>query len=186
MAKFLQSKVEKGLAEESYDSNLLTAAGLRTLIPGNFYITEILPRENAPLEGIGRCFLLLHEKALFVLMQCHQSGIIHGDEQEESWTCFNYLGDGKPFENPLRENQRNIALLASLLKLPQQNFHNCILFDNECELRRIPGNNGAHSILWADQVEQHFASLLPNLPVQYSSTQLEALHDIFVLVSSEA
>lgn len=185
MAKFLQSRAEKGLAAESYDSNLLTAAGLRSLIPGNFYIMEIQPRDNSPLEGVSKCFLLLHEKALFVLMQCHQSGIVHGDEKEEFWTCFNYLGDGKPFENPLFQNQNNITLLASLLKLPQQDFHNCILFDNECELRRIPSNTDKRSILWADQVEQYFAALLPKLPVLYSHTQLEALHDIFVLVSGE-
>lgn len=185
MAKFLQSKVEKGLATEVQDSNLLTTAGIRSLIPGNFYITQVLPRENTPLAGISKCFLLFHEKALFVLLQCHQSGIIHGDEREDNWACFNYLGDSKPFENPLLQNQKNIDLLSSLLKLPSQDFYSCILFDNECELRRIPGSTETRSILWLDQLENHFASLLPKLQPRYSHSQLEALHDIFVLVSGE-
>jgi hypothetical protein len=185
MAKFLQSKVEQGLATEVYDSNLLTTAGIRSLIPGNFYITKVLPRENTPLAGSHPCFLLFHEKALFVLLQCHQSGIIHGDEREEQWTCFNYLGDGRPFANPVLQNQKNIDLFAALLKLPPQAFYSCILFDNECELRRVPGNVESRSILWVDQLETHFATLLPKLELRYSHTQLEALHDIFVLVSGE-
>lgn len=186
MGKFLQSRASKGAASEIYDSNLLTTAGLRSLIPGNFYLMEIQPRDGGLLQAIEPCFLLLHEKALFVLYQCHQNGIIHGDVGEEKWMCFNYLGDGNPFDNPLKKNDENIALLAALLKLPEVEFHNCILFDNECELRRIPVSTEKQSIIWADQVEAHFASLLPKLPVRYTHTQLEALHDIFQLVSSEA
>lgn len=186
MAKFLQSRAGQTPADDAYDSNQLTVAGLRSLIAGNFYLMELQPQPNTPLERISRCFLLLHEKDLFVLLQCHQNGIIHGEAGAESWTCFNYLGDGTLFENPLLQNRRNIALLSALLKLPETSFHSCILFDNECELRRVPANMPNRSILWADQVEKHFASLLPTLPVRYSHTQLEALHDIFVLVSSEA
>lgn len=185
MAKFLQSKVEKGMATELHDSNQLTVAGIRSLIPGNFFITQVFPQENTPLAGSTECFLIFHEKALFVLLQCHQNGIIHGDEKESQWSCFNYLGDEKTFENPVLQNQKNIELLAFLLKLPQEAFYSCILFDNECELRRIPGNTDRRSILWVDQLEENFATLLPKLEPRYSHTQLEALHDIFMLVSRE-
>ena len=146
---------------------------------------ELQRRENTALQNITPCFLLLHEKSIFVLQQCHQNGIIHGDAADEQWMCYNYLGDGTPFENPVRKNGKNISILASVLKLSEDQFHNCVLFDNECELRRIPVNAEYHSVIWADQLESHFASLLPKLPVRYSHTQLEALHDIFVLVSAE-
>ena len=185
MSKFLQSRVAQGISAEFVDSNLLTVSGLRSLIPGDFCLLEIMPRENTPLASVRPCFLLLHEKCLSVLYQCHQNGIIHGDAAESVWTCFNYLGDGKSFDNPLVQNEENISLLASLLKLPAEEFYSCILFDNECELRRIPANTPQSGIIWADQVEGHFANLLPKLPVRYSHTQLEALHDIFVLVSNE-
>lgn len=185
MSKFLQSRAAQGISAEFVDSNLLTVSGLRSLIPGNFYLMYIQPCENTSLASVRPCFLLLHEKCLAVLFQCRQNGIIHGDAGEDSWTCFNYLGDGKSFDNPLAQNEENIALLASLLKLPPEEFYSCILFDNECELRRIPAATDRRSIIWADQVEAHFAALLPKLPVRYSHTQLEALHDIFVLVSGE-
>ena len=185
MAKFLQSRAGQTPAVDPEDGNQLTLSGLRSLIAGNFQLLQLASRPGTPLEGIDDCFLLLHEKGLFVLLQCHQNGIIHGDAAAESWTCFNYLGDGTPFENPLARNRRNIARFAALLKLPADCFHSCILFDNECELRRIPPNTAQRSILWVDQVENHFAQLLPTLPALYSHTQLEALHDIFQLVSSD-
>lgn len=185
MAKFLQSRAGQTLATELEDANQLTLSGLRSLIAGDFYLMQLSPKPATPLEGISECFLLLHEKSLFVLLQCHQNGIIHGEAAADTWTCFNYLGDGTPFENPLAQNRRNIARFAALLKLPQECFHSCILFDNECELRRVPANTENRSILWVDQVEQHFASLLPKLSLRYSHTQLEALHDIFLLVSTE-
>lgn len=185
MAKFLQSRAGQTPATELEDANKLTLSGLRSLIAGNFHLLHLHPKPATPLEGISECFLLLHEKALFVLLQCHQNGIIHGEAAADTWTCFNYLGDGASFENPLVQNRRNIARFSALLKLPESSFHSCILFDNECELRRIPANTENRSILWVDQVEQHFASLLPTLPPRYSHTQLEALHDIFLLVSNE-
>ncbi len=186
MSKFLQSRADKGTAVEHDDGNFLTTATVRSLLPGNFYLMEIRPQPNTPLEQVSDCFLLLHEKTLCVLQQCHRSGIIHGEETDENWTCYNYLGDGTPFENPLRKNQKNIALLAALLKLPEEEFYNCILFDNECELRRIPPNTRKRCVIWVDQLEPHFAALLPQLELRYTPTQLEALHDIFVLVSNEA
>ena len=186
MAKFLQSRAGKTPASEIQDSNQLTLPGLRSSIAGHFHLLQLQPQMGTPLEGIHSCFLLLHEKGLFVLFQCHQNGIIHGEVEVATWSCFNYLGDSKPFDNPVIENRENILLLSSLLKLPESSFHSCILFDNECELRRIPANTESCSIIWADQVESHFADLLPKLPVRYSHTQLEALHDIFVLVSIES
>lgn len=185
MAKFLQSRAGQTPAAPVDDPNVLTLSGLRSLIAGNFHLLHLQPKPGTPLDGISDCFLLLHEKSLFVLLQCHQSGIIHGEAMADTWTCFNYLGDGTPFENPLAQNRRNIARFAALLKLPEDSFHSVILFDNECELRRIPENTLRRSIIWADQVEQHFAALLPKLPALYSHTQLDALHDIFLLVSSE-
>ena len=185
MAKFLQSRAGQNPDVELQDDNQLTLAGLRSLIAGHFYLCQLQSQQKTPLEQIYDGFLLLHEKGLFVLLQCHQNGIIHGEAEAASWSCFNYLGDSKPFTNPVFQNRDNISRLSALLKLPEDRFYSCILFDNECELRRVPSGISRCTITWADQVERLFAEMLPNLPVQYSYTQLEALHDIFILVSSD-
>ncbi len=173
MAKFLHSRVGTTPADEILEQNVLSLAQLRSLIAGDFH-----------LEMLGDCFVLLHEKGLFVLKQCHQNGIIQAKPSEEVWTDTNYLGDSTDFPNPLLENGENIAKLSKMLKLPEADFHSCILFDTQCELRRVPENTGVFSILRIDQLEDHFAELLPTLPVRYTHTQLTALNDIFLLVST--
>lgn len=172
MAKFLHSRVGTIPADEILEQNVLSLPLLRSLIAGDFY-----------LGMLGDCFVLLHEKGLFVLKQCHQNGIIQASAG--TWTDTNYLGDSTAFPDPLGQNRENIEKLSRMLKLPPQDFHSCILFDTQCELRRVPENTASVSILYIDQLEAHFSRLLPTLPVRYTHTQLEALNDIFLLVSAD-
>lgn len=173
MAKFLHSRVGTIPADEILEQNVLSLAQLRSLIAGDFH-----------LEILDDCFVLFHEKGSFVLKQCHQNGIIQADVAAEVWTDTNYLGESTDFINPLLEIGETIAKLSKILKLPEEEFHSCILFDIQCELRRVPENAAAFSILRIDQLEAHFAQLLPTLPVRYTHTQLTALDDIFLLVSA--
>lgn len=172
MAKFLHSRAGSTPADEILDQNILTVAQLRSLIAGDFCI-----------EFLADDFLLLHEKGIFVLRQCHRNGIISGEESAPLWTDMNYLGDAETFTNPLAENARNIDKLSRMLKLPPEAFHGCVLFDVQCELRRVPQNSEKFSILRIDQLEDFFADFFPKCPVRYTHTQLEALKDIFLLVS---
>lgn len=173
MAKFLHSRVGTTPADEILEQNVLSLAQLRCLIAGDFH-----------LEMLDDCFILLHEKGLFVLKQCHQNGIIQADASAKVWTDTNYLGDSTSFCNPLLESGEKITKLAKMLKLPEEDFYSCILFDTQCELRRVPENTASFSILRIDQLQDHFAELLPTLPVRYTHTQLTALDDIFLLVSA--
>ncbi len=128
---------------------------------------------------------MLHEKGIFVLKQCHQNGVIHGQKDALRWVDFNYLGDGQEFMNPLSENGENIESLRQILKLSKEDFHSCIVFDVQCELRRVPENSEEFSLLRVDQLEDFFAELLRRRPVRYTHNQLSALNDIFLLVSAE-
>ncbi len=173
MSEFLQSREALALADEILNQNILSLTRLRSLIAGDFY-----------LDFWGRDFLLLHEKGIVVLKQCHQNGAIHGKTAAAFWTDMNYLGDGTSFENPLLANHKTIEKLSAMLKLPVKDFHSCILFDTQCELRQVPDNTQSFSILRVDQLEDFFAGF-PQLPVRYTHTQLEALNDIFLLVSGQ-
>lgn len=172
MPKFLQSRAGSVAEDEILGQNVLTCAYLRSLIPGDFH-----------LELWGDLFLLLHEKGIFVMKQYHCNGIIEGSENAESWVDRNYLGDGTAFPNPLTQLQGHIAMLSRLLKLPQTAFHSVVLFDAQCELRQVPKNKEAFSVLRVDQLEDFFAAF-PRLPLCYDHGQVEALRDIFLLVSA--
>lgn len=173
MSDFLQSSEDLAFADEILDQNVLSLTRLRSLIAGDFY-----------LDFWGRDYFLLHEKGIFVLKQCHQNGVIHGKKNAAVWTDMNYLGEGTSFDNPLLLNQKTIEKLSAMLKLPVKDFHSCILFDTQCELRQVPGHTREFSILRVDQLEEFFARF-PQLPVRYTHTQLEALKDIFLLVSGQ-
>lgn len=174
MADFLQEREAATFADEILEQNTISCSRLRSLIAGDFY-----------LEQWGHRFLLLHEKGLFVLMQCHQTGMIRGEESALRWTDLNYLGHERAFANPLLENGEAIMTLSQRLKLQKEDFHSCILFDVQCELRQVPPDRSLFSIMRVDQLEEYFAKCLPQLPVRYTHGQLSALNDIFLLVSAE-
>lgn len=171
MEPSVPAEEELAFAEEILNRNFLTMAYLRSLLAGDFH-----------LEFLGEDFLLLHEKDIFVLKQCHKNGIICGEADAQLWSEMNYLGDEVLFSNPLLDNRVNIQKLMLFLKLPREAFHSCILFDTQCELRRVPRAGENFSVMRVDELEDFFAAF-PQLPVRYSHTQLDALHDIFLLVS---
>ena len=183
MAKFLEGNVRK--TAPSAPEEGLTPAVLRSLIPGDFHIMEVRPGQSARLEGMKPCFVLFHEKGIFVISRCKQEGIIHGELGEESWTSFNYLGDGTPFPNPAAQSRANIAALSRLLKLPEDAFHACILFPPLSELRKVPEHSPWLDSLLEDELEDCFSRMLPGLQPCYTHTQLDALRDIFLLVTSD-
>lgn len=171
MAKFLQSRAAGLSGDEILDQNVLTVAGLRCLISGDFYLVPC-----------GEDFLLLHEKGIFLIHQCHKTGMILGQLPADQWTDLNYLGHERKFPNPIRENQQVISWLTHILKLPQDHFCGIVVFDTQCELRQVPADGAGYRILRVDQLEEFFAQL-PQRPVRYAHSQLEALNDIFLLVT---
>lgn len=160
-------------AQEILNKNVLTMASLRSLIPGDFH-----------LEYLGQDFLLLHEKGIFILKQCHKNGIIYGRADGQLWTEMNYLGDESLFSNPILDNETNILKLMGILKLPKEDFHSCIVFDAQSELRQVPAQGMHFTVMRADQLE-HFFAQFPQRPVRYTHTQLTALNDIFLVVSGQ-
>lgn len=97
---------------------------------------------------------------------------------------MNYLGDESLFSNPILDNETNILKLMGILKLPKEDFHSCIVFDTQSELRQVPGQGALFTVMRADQLEQFFAGF-PQRPVCYTHTQLTALNDIFLVVSGQ-
>lgn len=174
MAKFLHSRAGTLASDEILDQNILTPTHLRSLIAGDFF-----------LEYMGDDFLLLHEKGIFLLRQCHANGVVSGEADAPQWVDRNYLGEGTDFPNPIVACRRGIEKLIRILKLPPEHFRACVVFDVQCELRQVPSDIPRFDFLRVDQLEDFFAQLFPRLSVRYSHTQLDALHDIFLLVSAQ-
>lgn len=183
MSKFLEGNVSKRRLPEKEDR--LTVSSVRSMIPGDFRLVELRPDQSVKFRGMTHCFVVFHEKGVFVIYSCNQDGIIHGDVLQQQWMSYNYLGDGISFESPIMTNQKNIGVLSDLFKLPKTDFHSCILFPNLSELRKVPADTLWQGIIHEDMLEIYFSKLLPKLEPRYSYTQLNALHDIFNLVSGD-
>lgn len=171
MSKFLHSRVGTALDDEILNQNVLTIAHLRSLIPGDFH-----------LEYWGEDFLLLHEKGIFLLKQCHRNGVIYGEISQQQWIDRNYLGEETLFPNPLTENGGSIEQINRALKLSTEDYHSCIIFDTQCELRQVPQQEENVTVLRVDQLEEFFARF-PQRELRYTHTQLDALRDIYLLVT---
>lgn len=162
----------------------LTPELLRTLIPGDFCLLPIPHPGGGTIPGACQCILMLHEKGLFVFLYQQQYGLIHGDAWKSTWTSTNILGEQSFFSSPYLRNKTNLEILANILKLPADQFHSVLVFNSECDVRKAPKENNLH-VLHIEQLEPHFAQLLPTLPPLYSHTQLEALRDIFLVVITQ-
>lgn len=158
----------------------LTPATLRSMIPGDFFLIPNPISQGRVLSELTNCILMLHEKGLFVFDKQIQFGQIYGDAFSKFWESVNIFGDKVKFPSPYIGNQRNIRFYSSILKLPEDRFHSMIVFNTECDVRKAPKGKNL-TVLHIEQLEEHFAKLLPTLPVQYTHAQLEALHDIFLL-----
>lgn len=179
MAKFIKGR---HTAKTVVDDELLelTPATLRSMLPGDFFqISNPLP-DGRVLSELTDCILVLHEKGLFVFCKQIQFGQIYGDTFGKFWRSVNIFGDEVKFPSPYLGNQNNIRFYSSVLKLPENAFHSVLVFNSECDVRQAPKGNTL-TVLHIEQLEDYFAKLLPTLPVQYTHTQLEALHDIFLL-----
>lgn len=177
MARFIEGRHTTNTMVD-YDLLELTPATLRSMIPGDFFLIPNPLPEGRVLPELTNCILMLHEKGLFVFDKQIQFGQIYGDAFEQFWESVNIFGDKVKFPSPYLENQNNIRFYSSVLKLPENAFHSVIVFNSECDVRKAPKGKNL-TVLHIEQLENHFAKLLPTLPVHYTHTQLEALYDIF-------
>lgn len=182
MAKFLSARASKQDDLEVFID--LTPKLLRTLIPGDFCLLPIPHPGGGSIPGACQCILMLHEKGIFVFLYQQQYGLIHGDAWKSTWTSTNMMGEQTYFSSPYLRNKTNLEVLANILKLPPDQFHSVLVFNSECDVRRVPREEKLH-ILHIEQLEAYFARLLPTLPALYSHTQLEALRDIFLVVITQ-
>ena len=181
MAKFLAARPRRDADPDEFSE--LSAGILRTLIPGDYCVLPIPGPEGGSVPGASQCILMLHEKGIFVFLYIRQFGLIHGDIWKNTWTSTNIMGEQTFFASPYMRNRENIRVLSQILKLPEDRFHSCIVFNTECDIRKAP-KSSLLSVIHIEQLENHFDRLLPTLPLQYTHTQLEALRDIFLCVTT--
>jgi restriction system protein len=84
--------------------------------------------------------VLVSRFGIFVIESKNLNGWIFGSEHDAQWTQ-NLYGKKIRFQNPLRQNYRHIAALATFLKLPHEKFHSLVMFWGDCTFKTsLPDN----------------------------------------------
>jgi len=78
--------------------------------------------------------VIVSRYGVFVVETKNYSGWIYGSERDAQWTQV-LFGKKVRFQNPLRQNYRHVASLATFLDLPEGRFHSVVMFWGDCELK---------------------------------------------------
>ena len=94
--------------------------------------------------------ILILKSGIYVVEHKDYKGRISGSDTDEIWTAF-YQG-GRPrdsetqFHNPVKQNQKSIKYIASLLPGIKAPVQNIVVFSNECSLKDVTNASDAYVI----------------------------------------
>ena len=94
--------------------------------------------------------VLILKSGIYVVDYRAYKGQISGSDTDDIWTAF-YQG-GRPrdsetqFYNPVKQNQKNIKHISSLLPGLKAPVYNIIVFSNECSLKNVSSTSDAYII----------------------------------------
>jgi len=86
--------------------------------------------------------IIVSKFGIFVLEIKNYAGWIFGKEKQQKWTQRFWTGHTFQFQNPLIQNERHIAALRNLLKIPQTKFLSVVVFTgNKVQIKTfLPAN----------------------------------------------
>jgi len=82
--------------------------------------------------------ILVSPSGIFVIETKHYSHWIFGTPEQKEWTQVHFKMKNR-FLNPLKQNQGHINAVKKLFKLPDDNFHNIVVFTGDAEFKTDPG-----------------------------------------------
>lgn len=118
--------------------------------------------------------IMIHEKGLFVFESKNYSGWIFGDADKQKWTQCLPNKQKHQFYNPIMQNRTHIKALSDFLGLPVGAFSSYIIFSERCELKKVPENSEAYTILKRNRMLRHLRAVLSERPSIYSHEQVDA------------
>ena len=155
----LSPEEEKGLIGEDLIADILYET-----VPGEFQVFRNLyvPYRGATTE---LDIVMVHETGIFVFESKNYRGWIYGSMGDLNWTQMFPNRRTRPFYNPVRQNRTHIKALSQYLDIPSRFFRSCIVFSDECELRKVPETSALTVITQTSELEerlQHSISALPS------------------------
>ena len=157
--RLIKPKIRGNTGESKVDRCLRKFKG-----PGFAQTKDIMLPTRGKTSQIDN--LLVSRYGVFVIEVKNYSGIINGRERSSNWVQV-FPGSSqksREFYNPIWQNEGHIRALKELLgrSFPKLQYHNIVVFSDECKPPRIPGVvtfRGLHNFL---QASMHGSPVLTN------------------------
>mgnify|MGYP002406706675 CR=1 FL=1 len=108
--------------------------------------------------------IMIHQSGIYVFENKQYQGWVSGGMNDRLWLHTNpYLfssGQTRSFHNPVLQNRRHIEVAAKYLGLPEYMFTSVIVFNDECDISRLPKNTPGTFIRSRSQVMDVLQSLM--------------------------
>lgn len=128
--RLMKIKSFKGAVGEHKTSKALAKLSEYPLIRNPIY-------KNLKGESCEIDMILLHPTGLYVIENKTFSGWIFGSEDQFQWTQSLSKGNKYHFYNPIKQNQKHIETLKEVLGVYSDIFHNIVIFNDACTLKKI-------------------------------------------------
>jgi hypothetical protein len=127
--------------------------------------------------------LMVHEKGIFVFESKNYSGWIFGSVESQKWTQVFPNGEKHQFYNPVLQNKIHINAISQFLDLPVSAFSSYIIFSERCELKKIPDDTEAFTILRRNCLLRNLRGALENRNVIYTKEQVNTFYEKLYVTS---
>lgn len=167
----LSPEAEKGLIGEDLIADILYES-----FPGKFQVFRNLyvPYKDATTE---LDIVMVHETGIFVFESKNYRGWIYGSMGDLNWTQMFPNRRTRPFYNPIRQNRNHIKALSQYLDIPSRFFRSCVVFSDECELRKVPETSALTIITQTSDLEERLRHTISALPSAFHSEEIQAISD---------
>ena len=117
--------------------------------------------------------IMIHEKGIFVFESKNYSGWIFGSLDQQKWTQCLPNKEKHQFYNPVMQNHTHIKALSEYLELPSEAFSSYIIFSERCELKKVPDNTEAFTILNRNNMLKNLRNILGDRQIRYTHEQVD-------------
>lgn len=172
---FLKTLLNKGFWGEYKIFSLLENLAASHQLLTNLYI----PRKDGTTTEID--LLFINEKGLFVIESKNYSGWIYGDEKQKYWTQVFENKQKFRFFNPIWQNSAHINALKEVLPNEfTQGLHSIIVFNNQCELKKITVNSTQVKVIQRYQLKTTINSFQDDHHTNLTNQQISEISQLLL------
>lgn len=124
--------------------------------------------------------IMLHRTYIYVFESKYYSGWIFGSENNRNWTQSLKNQQKYQFYNPILQNNTHIEALSKFLNVSKEKFLSVIVFEGNCELKKVPPNNKSCKIVKLHSLKTCIADVIANSRDNFTFDEIDTMNNILI------